>query len=75
MSCPLPTIKASRALAALAAGEELVVLATDPEAPLDLAALAADGGHGFAHTAHPDGSHELRIWKGGPEGGPGPGSG
>lgn len=75
MSCPLPTIKASRALAALAAGEELVVLATDPEAPLDLAALAADGGHGFVHTPHPDGSHELRIFKAGPGGGPGPESG
>ena len=31
-------------------GDTLVVLATDPEAPLDLAALAADGGHGFAQA-------------------------
>ena len=30
------------------AGATLVVLATDPEAPIDLAALAADEGHGFA---------------------------
>jgi len=29
---------------ALARGDELVVLATDPEAPIDLAALAADHG-------------------------------
>jgi TusA-related sulfurtransferase len=28
----------------MAAGETLVVLATDPEAPIDLAALAADEG-------------------------------
>lgn len=75
MSCPLPTIKARRALAALASGEELVVLATDPEAPLDLAALAADGGHAFAHTARADGSHEVRILKAGPGEGPGPRSG
>ena len=30
------------------AGDTLVVLATDPEAPIDLAALAADEGHTFA---------------------------
>ena len=29
-------------------GETLVVLATDPEAPIDLAALASDEGHTFA---------------------------
>jgi len=29
----------------MATGETLVVLATDPEAPIDLAALAADEGH------------------------------
>ena len=45
--CPLPALKARRALAALAPGEVLVVLATDPEAPVDVGALAADGGHGF----------------------------
>jgi TusA-related sulfurtransferase len=35
-------------LAAMAAGETLVVLATDPEARIDLAALASDEGHSFA---------------------------
>jgi tRNA 2-thiouridine synthesizing protein A len=47
LSCPLPLIRARLALAELADGEQLVVLATDPEAPIDLAALAADEGHGF----------------------------
>jgi tRNA 2-thiouridine synthesizing protein A len=45
--CPLPLIRARQALAALPAGEALVVLATDPEAPIDLAALAADTGREF----------------------------
>jgi tRNA 2-thiouridine synthesizing protein A len=45
LHCPLPLVKARAALAALAPGDVLVVLATDPEAPIDLAALAADGGH------------------------------
>ena len=43
----MPLIRARRALAELAAGESLVVLVTDPEAPIDLAALASDEGHAF----------------------------
>jgi tRNA 2-thiouridine synthesizing protein A len=39
LACPLPAIKARRALAELAPGETLVVLATDPEAPVDIGAL------------------------------------
>jgi tRNA 2-thiouridine synthesizing protein A len=62
LSCPLPAIKARLALDALAPGEELLVLATDPEAPLDLAALAAEGDHAFAHRRVPDG-HEVRSLK------------
>ena len=42
LSCPLPLVKARAALGDLAPGDVLVVLATDPEAPIDLAALAAD---------------------------------
>ncbi len=42
LRCPLPLVKARAALASLPASETLVVLATDPEAPIDLAALALD---------------------------------
>ena len=55
--CPLPALKARRALAALAPGDTLVVLATDPEAPVDVGALAAEGGHGF------DAAHEGAVWR------------
>ncbi len=58
LHCPLPLIRARRALAELAAGETLVVLATDPEAPIDLAALAADEGHAIARERAGD---EWRI--------------
>jgi tRNA 2-thiouridine synthesizing protein A len=40
-------IKARTALVSLAPSETLVVLATDPEAPIDLAALASDESRGF----------------------------
>lgn len=46
--CPLPLTMAKRRMAELAAGDTLVVLATDPEAPIDLAAWAAAEAHGYA---------------------------
>lgn len=46
--CPLPLVRARAALIDLAPAEELVVLATDREAPIDLAALAADVGRVFS---------------------------
>jgi TusA-related sulfurtransferase len=51
---------AKRAMAALAPGEELVVLATDPEAPIDLAAWAAAEGHSYEERAG-DGFAEFRL--------------
>jgi tRNA 2-thiouridine synthesizing protein A len=48
LRCPLVLLRARAALASLAPGEALVVLATDREAPIDLAALAADEGLAFA---------------------------
>jgi tRNA 2-thiouridine synthesizing protein A len=44
LRCPLPLIRARAELATLPAGETLEVLATDPEAPIDLGGLAADEG-------------------------------
>jgi tRNA 2-thiouridine synthesizing protein A len=55
LACPLPLIKARAALAALPPGDELLVLATDPEAPIDLAALAAD--HGLRLTTCREADH------------------
>jgi tRNA 2-thiouridine synthesizing protein A len=45
LSCPVPLAKARAALGGLAAGDALVVLATDPEAPIDIGAWAASEGH------------------------------
>ena len=46
--CPLPLAMARRRMADLADGETLVVLATDREAAIDLAAWAADEGHAYS---------------------------
>ena len=48
LRCPLPLLRAREALRSLADTDTLVVLADDREAPIDLAALAADAGRAFA---------------------------
>jgi tRNA 2-thiouridine synthesizing protein A len=60
----VPLTRARRELAAMAAGETLVVLATDPEAPIDLAALAADEGHGLRREGG-GGEWRITLTKGG----------
>jgi tRNA 2-thiouridine synthesizing protein A len=47
LKCPLPLVKTKLALEEAAPGETVRVLATDPEAPIDLAAFAASAGHVF----------------------------
>lgn len=61
LACPLPALKAGAALAELAPGDVLTILATDPEAPVDVGALAARGGHGFRAERDGVGTWRLRI--------------
>lgn len=46
--CPLPLTMAKRRMSELAPGEMMLVMATDPEASIDLAAWASREGHSFA---------------------------
>ena len=57
LRCPLPLVKTKLALEPLAPGEVLEVLATDPEASIDLAAFAESAGHTFRERA--PGEYEL----------------
>lgn len=61
LACPLPALKARAALAGLGPGDALVVLATDPEAPVDIGALAAGGDHAFTAERAEGGAWRLRI--------------
>jgi len=61
LRCPLVLIRARMVLQALPPGVSLVVLATDPEAPIDLAALAADTGRSLAQTRDEDGAWRLTL--------------
>jgi len=45
LNCPLPVLKAQKALRALTTGERLLVRATDPKAPDDFAQFCEATGH------------------------------
>ena len=45
MTCPLPVLKANKALRALPPGDTLAVLATDPAAVQDFHAYVQETGH------------------------------
>lgn len=63
LNCPLPVLKTRRRLSAMAAGEELVVLTTDPLAAIDIPAFCAEAGHLLLETAASDGGHRFRLRK------------
>lgn len=58
LACPVPLSMTKLRMAELAPGDTLVVLATDPEAAIDLAAWADTEGHAFHERAI--GKYELR---------------
>ena len=45
LNCPLPILKAKKALNTLQSGQLLQVIATDPAASIDFAAYCAQTGH------------------------------
>ncbi len=53
MRCPIPYVRAKALVPELGPGDTLIVRTTDPEAQIDLAALAAD--HGLQMRTEDDG--------------------
>jgi tRNA 2-thiouridine synthesizing protein A len=51
LRCPIPLVKTKLRMEELDEGDELMVMATDPEAGIDLAAWAADEGHELREQA------------------------
>jgi tRNA 2-thiouridine synthesizing protein A len=64
LACPLPLALAKGAMDRLPAGATLIVLATDPEAPIDIGAWAAGEGHAL-EARDGDGYLEFALIKGG----------
>lgn len=61
--CPLPVLRARRALRDMAPGEELLVRATDPASVRDFPAFCQATGHKLINAEEHDGVYEFLIAK------------
>jgi len=66
--CPLPVLRARKALRGLAAGSVLSVRATDPAAVKDFTAFCAEAGHALLEWTEADGVYTITLEKGGAAG-------
>ena len=63
LSCPLPVLRANRALRSLAPGERLRVLATDRAAVADFQAFCRETGHALVSQGEEAGVFSFTIRK------------
>ena len=61
MSCPLPVLRANRALRSMAPGERLRVLATDPASVGDFKAFCQETGHALIAASEEGGIYSFVI--------------
>jgi tRNA 2-thiouridine synthesizing protein A len=63
LNCPLPLLKAKQALNALASGEQLRVLATDPGSQRDFRVFAEQSGHQLLESSEDNGVFAYLLQK------------
>lgn len=63
LACPLPIVKTKKALADMAPGQVLRVLATDPGSVSDMAAFAEQTGNALLSTAEEGGKFVFFLKK------------
>ena len=63
LTCPLPVLKANKALRGMAGGARLTVLATDPASVPDFNALCRETGHALVAFSEDQGSYRFVIRK------------
>lgn len=63
LKCPIPVLKARKAMKPLAAGDELTVLATDKGAPADFADFCDATGYELVDSREQDGEFTIVIRK------------
>lgn len=64
LKCPLPVLRAAKAMRALAAGDQLEVLATDPGSVDDFLAYAKTSGHTLVEQSEKDGVFRFVLRRG-----------
>ena len=65
LRCPLPVLRARKAIRAVEPGGALVVLATDPAAVEDFRAFCAETGHGFIDVSQDGAVFRITVRKAG----------
>jgi len=61
LKCPLPAMLAKKALARLASGTAVIVLADDPLAVVDIPHMCHGEGHAVESVASRDGTSEFAL--------------
>lgn len=64
LKCSLPALMTRRRLAAMAPGDMLTVLSTDPLAVVDIPHMCAEDGHDVTDARKADGHHSFTICRG-----------
>ena len=64
LACPLPVLKARKAIAGLRSGDLLTVIATDPGSVADFEAFCAALGHTLVEASDKGGVYRFAIRKG-----------
>ena len=63
LSCPLPVLKANKAIKELIPGDVLEILATDPAAPKDFVVFCENTGHKLTSSTSEDGVFKIVLTK------------
>lgn len=63
LACPLPVLKANKALRAMAAGDKLTVLATDAASVADFNAFCRETGHALLSFGESSGVYRFVLRK------------
>lgn len=63
LNCPLPILRAKKSLAALASGQVLRIVATDPGAVKDFESFAKQTGNALLESTERDGKFYFRLQK------------
>jgi tRNA 2-thiouridine synthesizing protein A len=64
MNCPLPILKAKKAMTQLEIGATLKILATDPGSVEDFSAFCRTGGHALVESTEAEGIFTYVLKKG-----------
>jgi len=63
LNCPMPLLKAKKALNEMDSGEKLRVIATDPGSVKDFSVFSEQSGHKLLETAENNGTYTYLLQK------------